>query len=172
MGWEGVVELQGLWVRGERGLPLEPAVKMEPASAQPAEPLELKKGRETASHVPWLQKEYISHLALRKCPIPSGNSFTTQVPKAYNASNVPLISRILKFKRMTSFLFFELACLWICWFSCQKHYHTRPPFGFRDKLSIHICQFCLSLACFHHLLYPVHAASAPVFFFWNISFWI
>lgn len=111
-GWHGrVVGLQ-VCVRGERGsssavclhsLRLKWSMQQHSQLNQ-----ELETAREPASHVPGLQKDCTSHLALkRKYPTPSGNSFTIQVPKVINAT----ISRILKCKRMTSFLFFKPACL-------------------------------------------------------------
>lgn len=111
-GWhERVVGLQGC-VKGERGsssavclhsLRLKWSMQQHSQLNQ-----ELETAREPASHVPGLQKDCTSHLALkRKYPTPSGNSFTIQLPKVINAT----ISRILKCKRMTSFLFFEPACL-------------------------------------------------------------
>lgn len=72
-------------------MPSQSAVKMEPAATSAAEPLELEKAREPASHVPGLRKDYFSHLALkRKYPTPSGKSFTIQSPQLINANNVPL----------------------------------------------------------------------------------
>lgn len=137
---------------------------------------ELEAAREPDSHVPGLQKDYISHLALKRKLTPSGNSFTIQVPKLINVT----ISRILKCKKMTSFLFFELACLsvfadlfmGVFLLFCLRHYHIRPSFGFRDKGYPSTSTTLLSVTyCFkHQLFYPVRVISVPAFLFWNINF--